>query len=101
MKSKIIIFVLGLVLGAGVFFLLGNSGEMHKDTKYIQLKKDYKIEGSGYLVKGTILRIGQPMTEGFTRYILYLNLNDGEITDSYSSKYDIIPYWLMPTDTTK
>lgn len=99
--NKVLIFILGLAIGAGVFILLGSSKQQNAKAKYIQLKNNYKIEGAGYLTKGTILRIDEPMDEGFTRYIIYLNLNDGEIVDNYSSKYDIFPYWLMPTDTTK
>lgn len=92
MQNRILVFILGLAIGAGVFILLGSSKQQIAKAKFVQLKNDYKIEGAGYLTKGTILRIDHSMDEGFTRYILYLNLNDGEIVDNYSSKYDIYPY---------
>ena len=75
-----------------------------EDSKYIQLTKDYHIGDIGFLKKGTTLRIDRGMDEGFTRYILYLNLSDGQKTDRYYTqhKYTILPYWLKAeADTAK
>lgn len=101
MKHKIIIFGLGLILGAGIFLLLGNSTKT--TTKYIKLKNDYRVGDAGYLKKGTILKIDEAMPEGFTRYILYVNLKYDDV-DNYTTEKEneIIPYWLLPaTDTIK
>lgn len=94
-------FVHGLVTGVILmlclyFFSFGKKES--KQFKYVQLKEDYKIEDIGNLKRGTILRIDQAMPEGFTRYILYLNLK-GDRTEAYKSEYsdEIIPYWLQPS----
>ena len=105
MNSKIIIFGLGLAAGACVLPLLGNSSWRNKDIKYIQLKNDYRVGEVGYLKIGTILKVDEAMSKGFTRYILYLNLGSGyDGTEGYKTEHKtnlIIPYWLMPTDTAK
>jgi hypothetical protein len=99
MKGKIVTFVLGLVIGSGILFLLDSKSKKSVNSKYIQLNTDYHIETIGYLKKGTILRIDEPMDEGFTRFILYLNLSDGEANLKYKTEHEseIIPYWLRQT----
>jgi len=92
MKNFITGFILGIIIVLSFFFFLKNK---EKSFKYVQLKEDYSIENIGTLKKGTILRIDEGMSEGFTRYILYLNLKYGE-TELYETEYPdmIIPYWL-------
>ena len=92
-------FVLGVIITlAFCFFIVLKNMQF----KYVQLKEDYKIEDVGTLKKGTILRIDEGMSEGFTRYILYLNLGDGDEVEIYEPKYPylnlIIPYWLHKND---
>jgi hypothetical protein len=102
MKSKMVIFISGLTIGAiCVFLILKNTSLIGKDFEYIQLKNDYRIDNSGYLKKGTVIRVDHGMDEGFTTYILYLNLSDGEDIESYKTehKYTVIPYWLNSVDT--
>jgi len=69
--------------------------------KYVRLKSDYVIEDGGLVKEGTILRVDKPFSEGFTRYILYLNLSDGEVIDVYDPERrdEIIPYWLRADST--
>lgn len=63
---------------------------------------DYYIDDIGSLKTGTLLQLDEAMSEGFTRYILYLNISDGEILEKYKAKekHMIIPYWLIIKDTT-
>jgi len=99
MQSKIIIFIIGAIFGAGIIYLI-NSANVNS-PKYFQLKNDYRIGIVGNLKKGTILRLDKGMSEGFTRYILYLNLKYDDVGDyTIEKKDEIIPYWLLP-DTTK
>ncbi len=96
---KIIIFIIGILIGAITMYFMKRSS--FKNHKYIKLTKDYKIEELGVIKKGTILRIDQPMPEGFTRYILYLNLKENDFSNYKPAMQDeIIPYWLHNIDTT-
>lgn len=98
-------FILGLIMGVVVmlvlYFFVFAKNE-NKPFRYVQLKEDYKIENVGTLKKGIVLRTDEGMSEGFTRYILYLNLKGGN-TEIYRIEHpdEIIPYWLQPIDTTK
>lgn len=68
---------------------------------YVTLQKDYNIgNGNGVLKKGTKLKIDQGFGEGFTRYILYLNVRDSEPIelDSIQGKNEVKPYWLQPLE---
>lgn len=93
----------GLILMFAFYFFVFAKRE-NKTYEYVKLKEDYDIDNVGTLKKGTILRIDEPMSEGFTRYILYLNLK-GDGTEIYKTDkhkdYLIIPYWLQLTDTIK
>ncbi|UPT68593.1 MAG: hypothetical protein M0D57_08220 [Sphingobacteriales bacterium JAD_PAG50586_3] len=94
-------FVWGIVVGvmvtlAIVYFLSDKNGQ---SNKYVQLNGDYTIADVGTLKKGTILKIDKAMSEGFTRYVLYLNLKGDSVT-LYNTEHPdkIIPYWLQPTE---
>ena len=95
MKGFIIGFIFGIVIVLSLYFFVFLRNE-EKSFKYVQLKEDYKIDDIGMLKKGTILRIDEEMSEGFTRYILYLNLKYEEV-EFYETEYPdmIIPYWLQ------
>src|SRR5690349_16101562 len=92
-------FMFGLISGiAGMFFV---NYFKQKNYTYVQLKHDYRIEGIGGEAKReTKLRFDQSMSEGFTRYILYLNLKDSDIIIFKPDRKDVvIPYWLTRVDS--
>lgn len=91
-------FICGLIV-LSLFIILS------KDYDYYKLKKDYYISDVGIIKSGTLIKADKRMSEGFTTYILYLNLHDSEVTEMYHptveeksvEKFDIIiPYWLYP-----
>ena len=94
-ESRWINFFLGVILGLLVFGFAFKA-EKSKENIYFRLKKDYCIDNYGYLKSGTILKVDEGMSEGFTRYILYLNISDAEEVGEYTTKENdmIIPYWL-------
>ena len=99
--KKSIVYILGLLTGlvisAVCWFVF-----YHEDSKpYVVLNTDCNIEGAGVLQKGTILKIDEGMSEGFTRYILYLNIKGNHYTSLHKTPYEnaIIPYWLNPIET--
>jgi hypothetical protein len=90
-------FILGLILGIAATLFATHFRQ--KDYTYVQLKHDYHIVGIGEVKKGTILRFDEAMSEGFTRYVLYLNLKDDDVTiHKTDHKYTVIPYWLSNVD---
>lgn len=101
-SSKWIIFFCGFALGIMVFGFYTFRTEKNIDNVYFKLKGDYCIENMGRLKSGTLLQVNKGMSEGFTRYILYLNLSDGEKVEKYNTKEKdmIIPYWLNVKDST-
>jgi len=82
-----------IALCAIVYLITKNKNDRN-ENQYVVLKSDYKIEGAGFLQKGTILRTDEGMSEGFTRFILYLNLKGGNYEKYPGGKDEIIPYWL-------
>ena len=96
--SKLLFFCLGSAFGIGLFAVL----QMKKgDSNYYKLSDSYCIDDIGYLKKGVVLRVDKSMPEGFTRYVLYLNLSDAEKVLKYeTANYGtIMPYWLNPKDS--
>jgi hypothetical protein len=85
-------FLSASLLLCGVYFLI--KPQKNHNNPYVILKSDYKIEGAGYIKKGTILRVDEGMSEGFTRFILYLNLKSGDYESYPGKENSIIPYWL-------
>ena len=73
----------------------------YSDSYYVALKHDYNIENIGTLQAGTKLRFDGAMSEGFTRYVLYVNVDGGiEVEPAEDERsYLKIPYWLSPIDT--
>lgn len=98
MKNKILFFFLGILIGISVFYIYEHF--LHTNTyKYVELQEDYQVENLGTVKKGLMLRVDEAMSEGFTRYILYLNLKGGNIKPILSDKpEEIIPYWLNPIE---
>ncbi|HYF02438.1 MAG TPA: hypothetical protein VEC36_03620 [Patescibacteria group bacterium] len=86
----------GMLLTSFVYYYITSKNGI-QPNKYVKLTKEVDIENKGFLRKGTILKIDKVMPEGFTRYILYLNLKGNEV-DVYETKHqdEIIPYWMQP-----
>lgn len=94
MKQRIIIYVLGILSGLIIWILYSWTT---RHSSYVILPSAYKIKGDmGILKKGMKLKVDEGFGEGFTRYILYLNIRDSEPIelDSTKSKNEIKPYWL-------
>lgn len=101
-NSKISFFLLGFILGLVVIIVLNNNNLNSSENEYYKLENDYCIDNIGVLKSGTLLKTDKGMSEGFTRYILYLNISDGEVLEKYPTKEKniIMPYWLIPKDST-
>ncbi|MBK7173653.1 MAG: hypothetical protein IPH84_10580 [Bacteroidales bacterium] len=95
-KLKFVFFcagcVLGLAIGIAYNYLKSNGAE------YYELKNDYCISNKGVIKSGTLVKFDKAMPENFSRYILYLNIHDGEEIMKYgnSKRGLIVPYWLNP-----
>jgi len=102
LNSKLIFFFSGFIMGLFVLAIYIYNVECDNDNEYFRLKNDYCIDDIGLLKSGTLLQFDEAMSEGFTRYILYLNISDGEMLEKYEAKEKdmIIPYWLNIKDTT-
>ncbi|MCH4895639.1 hypothetical protein E0494_02865 [Marinilabiliaceae bacterium JC040] len=101
-NSKLTCFFLGFTMGLFALVIYIYNVKHISDNDYYRLKNDYYIDDIGSLKTGTLLQLDEVMSEGFTRYILYLNISDGEILEKYKTKekHMIIPYWLIIKDTT-
>lgn len=102
--NSIKIFITGVTTGVVCMLLISlflKPADLKKTFKYVKLKQDLHIENTGYLKRGTIMRIDKPMDEGFTRYILYLNLKIPETIENYEAEHfqQVIPYWLDYSDS--
>lgn len=96
---KYFFFMSGVIVGIILcYFIINYSKFSYKKYNYVVLQNDYKIENMGHLKRGTILRIDESYPEGFTRYILYLNMSQNEKTEKKKSEhdYEIMPYGLSP-----
>ena len=91
--KQIIILLIGIALGV---FIAKYFNIIPTTNKLVKTKKDYFIDNIGYIKKGTILKVDGNFSESFTRYVLYLNISDGENLDRIDSKKEnlITPYWL-------
>ena len=91
--DKFFILILGIILGLSIGFYLWGI----EYPKYVELQEDVIISDIGEIKRGTILKVDEEMSEGFTRYILYLN-NKGIGVREYKQDKEkvnlIIPYWL-------
>lgn len=90
---SVIYLILGVICGVAGCVLFQSFSK--KDHRYFELQRDYTIEGQGFLKQGTLLQYDKSYPEGFTRYVLYLNLKDSGVKE-YKPQYkdEIIPYWL-------
>jgi hypothetical protein len=95
-------FLWGFLTGSVIVSVFLYFFFIRRSNEYVEVKSDYLIENGGIVKNGTLLKIDKPMSEGFTRYILYLNLQDGELLDKHLEDESdvVIPYWLS-SDTLK
>lgn len=100
--TRVSSFFCGLSVGGIAIFLLMYYIFLMPNYKYVELKSDYFMENGGVIKQGALLQVDKSFSEGFTRYILYLNLSDVEAVDLHQEQRSdiIIPYWLQ-IDTTK
>jgi hypothetical protein len=89
--KTLVVLIIGAVLG----FFISKKVSFEK-PKYVILKSDYFHQELGLLKKGTKLRFDEGMSEGFSRYILYLNISDADNLKLEKSNYinEIDPYWI-------
>ena len=80
-------FVLGYLLAKKVSF---------EKPSYSELPQDYYQNELGLIKKGTKLKYDKGMSEGFSRYILYINISDGDNLQLKKSENfnEINPYWI-------
>jgi hypothetical protein len=96
MKKKILLTsIISVVIGVFIGLFI-NSFAFNKKTEYFELEQDYVDENIGIIKKGTLLKYDQPFSEGFTRYILYLNIHDSEAPKFKKETFndEVIPYWI-------
>lgn len=98
MKKNIGLVMLGLLIGALLSSFINFSGG---STKYIRLEEDFVIANGGIIKKGTYLRVDESFSEGFTRYILFLNYkgDSGTTFEEFDKPNLVKPYWIYRTDS--
>ena len=82
-------FVMGVTMGIiiTIYFNFDNKG-------YLMLDKDYTLENGSIIRKRTEIKIDKGMSEGFTRYKLYINIKHTSGEVKLYDKYNyVIPYW--------
>lgn len=92
MINKILILFLGLVIGGIIGYLVPKQN----DSTYFELKSDYTSQNGSILKSGTKLCYDQGFSEGFTRYILYVNIGADDLhveKIEQAEKYLVFPYW--------
>jgi hypothetical protein len=101
MKKNILILIAGLSIGAVFMSFIKINNEDEQQTKYTELKEDFSLNNGSVLKKGTMLRIDKSASEGYTRYILYINYksDDGVEPRIFKKENLIKPYWLYRSDS--
>jgi hypothetical protein len=101
MKIRQLAIYLGGVI-SGILICLLIRSLLTTNHDYVLLEKDYCIEEIGIIKKGSILKFDKAFSEGFSRYVLYVNIHDGEALKEHETtkRNIIIPYWLIENDTT-
>lgn len=105
MKSNyitLIVFILGVAVGISLSFFWEKEGAFFNENSYIKLEDDFCIDNIGFLRKGTLIKFDKAFSEGFSRYILYLNFPSSHSGSPYVTEHEheIIPYWLRQRDST-
>jgi hypothetical protein len=92
MKKNILIGFICLFIGV---FIGYNINKYKSKLEYFELQENYTDKELGTIKKGTILKYDQGFSEGFTRYILFLNIHDSEQPKLKEENIeDVIPYWI-------
>jgi len=93
--------IIGLSIGAILMSFIKNNKEEKQQTKYIELKEEFSLNNGSVLKKGTMLKVDKSASEGYTRYILYVNYKSDEgIEPKTFEKENLIkPYWLYRIDS--
>jgi len=101
MKKNILLLFIGLSIGAILMSFIEKYRENAQKTKYIELKEDFSLDNGSILQQGTLLRIDNPASEGYTRYILYVNYKSNAATEQriYEKENLIKPYWMYRIDS--
>jgi hypothetical protein len=96
MKKSLLILFLGLCIGAFLMHLIGQNKGKEAQTKYIELKENFLLDNGIVLKKGTFLRFDKTLSEGFKRYILYVNYKSDATIESkdYMLENLVKPYWM-------
>ncbi len=87
----VLVFIVGIIIG----LVLSNYLMFSSSTSYVMLNKDYTLENGSLIKKGTKIKIDYGFSEGFTRYIVYINAKriDGQVEKFNYHNY-CIPYWI-------
>lgn len=89
--NKWIFLIIGIVLG-----IILNKLYHHFDKtqhEYYVLDSDYQGENKSLLKKGTVISYDQGFSEGFSRYVLYINIKDFEAPKKFTKEKEIQPFW--------
>jgi hypothetical protein len=99
MKINVIFFISGVAIGILLLSFIGNVKD--RETKYIELKRDFVLDNGSVLKSGSLLRIEKAFSEGHTRYILYLNSKGDKYTElkTFNKENLIHPYWMYVADS--
>jgi len=95
-----IVLVIGILIGVDIA-MYANHFNGKEQTKYIELNKDFVLHNGSVLKQGTLLRVDECMSEGFTRYQLYVNYKgNNAINSKVMLKKDLkSPYWMYLNDS--
>lgn len=103
MKKNILVLIFGITIGIILTSFIKKYKEENQQTKYVELKEDFTLNNGSVLKKGTMLKVDKSSSEGYTRYIAYINYksNDGIELRIFDKENFIKPYWLYRIDTVK
>jgi len=100
-QNKLLYFILGFISSIIIYSIFINYKSSKNKAMYFILDKDYELEQNGMLKKGTIIKYDAGMSEGFDRFILYINIKGNDFIRDTNEIYDIVPYWLVEIDSSK
>jgi AraC-like DNA-binding protein len=94
MKNFIKFFIV-LSTGLVLRYFISKKTSFEKPS-YVELPTDYFHDELGVIKKGTQLKFDEGFSEGFSRYILYINISDAEnlMLKKSDNINEIIPYWI-------
>lgn len=98
MKSKILIFILGIAVGISLVLFIKN--KINK-KEYVILNSTYSCSNGSLIKEGTKLCYDSAFSEGFSQYIMYINIEEQDKRLEKVEpppKYSIIPYWFEPVE---